>query len=163
MSHTDGPQALPRVSFSDRSHCPHCRNASRLHDGVFAFRDACCSAQCQAALDHISAGMRRRQGRLQPSLATSTFSSVEAGTLVEAGPQEGIEGAASEGAEDFSDAFEQLDDDVGQQQQPAPEATLTVRGVQPPCKQAKRARPEWGCGVLPTDFFLIFCYFFLQK
>ena len=31
-------------------------------------------------------------------------------------------------------------------------ATLTVRGVQPPCKQAKRARPEGGCEVLVFTF-----------
>ena len=32
-----------------------------------------------------------------------------------------------------------------------------------PCKQAKRGRPEGGCGVIPTEIFLFFYLFFSQK
>ena len=32
-----------------------------------------------------------------------------------------------------------------------------------PCKQAKRGRPEGGCGVIPTEIFFVFFDFFPQK
>ena len=37
------------------------------------------------------------------------------------------------------------------------------QGGKPPCKQAKRVRPEGGCGVIPKEIFLIFYYFFPKK
>lgn len=37
------------------------------------------------------------------------------------------------------------------------------QGGKPPCKQAKRVRPEGGCGVIPMEIFLIFHYFFPKK
>ena len=32
-----------------------------------------------------------------------------------------------------------------------------------PCKQAKRGRPEGGCGVIPTEIFFIFIFIFSPK
>ena len=32
-----------------------------------------------------------------------------------------------------------------------------------PCKQAKRGRPEGGCGVIPTEIFFIFLFIFSPK
>ena len=37
------------------------------------------------------------------------------------------------------------------------------QGGKPPCKQAKRVRPEGGCGVILKEIFLIFYYFFPKK
>ena len=34
------------------------------------------------------------------------------------------------------------------------------QGVQPPCKQANRARPTGGCGVMKKEIFLKVCYYF---
>ena len=33
------------------------------------------------------------------------------------------------------------------------------QGGKPPCKQAKRVRPEGGCGVIPMEIFFDFLFF----
>ena len=56
-----------------------------------------------------------------------------------------------------------IPNEMGPTQEEEEEGDPHGQGGKPPCKQAKRVRPEGGCGVFPMEIFFDFLLFFSQK